>query len=49
MEWIKLTDQKPENGQMIVKKWLSTGNVWAGKHIAHPKYESFDLWIPLPK
>lgn len=46
-DWIRTTDQVPENGRLIVKRWAN-GNVWAGVHVAHPKHESFDEWLPLP-
>jgi len=48
-EWILTADRKPKHGQLVVKGWDATGNVWAGKHIAHAKYESFDRWMPLPE
>jgi hypothetical protein len=48
-EWILTSEQKPEPGQLVVKYWAATGNVWAGKHIAHAKHESFDKWVPLPE
>ena len=46
--WISVYQAMPGNGQYIVKYWADTGNVWAGKHIVNPKFESFDYWMPLP-
>lgn len=47
-EWVLTSEQKPEHGQLVVKCWSATGNVWAGKHIAHAKHEAFDKWMALP-
>lgn len=48
-EWILTSEQKPELGQLVVKYWAATGNVWAGRHITQAKHESFDKWLPLPE
>lgn len=47
-EWVLAEDRKPEHGQLVVKYWRATGNMWVGKHISHAKHESFDKWFPLP-
>jgi hypothetical protein len=47
--WILISERQLEQGQLIVKYWSDTGCVWAGKHIAKPKFESFDKWFPLPE
>lgn len=44
--WIAAAHRLPEPGQLVVKRW-SNGNVWAGRHVAHPKHESFAEWMPL--
>jgi len=47
--WILTKEKTPEHGQLIVKYWAKTGEVWAGRHVASPKYESFDKWCLLPE
>jgi len=44
--WITTAHRLPEPGQLVVKRW-GNGNVWAGRHVAHPKHESFAEWMPL--
>lgn len=47
-DWIQAADQMPAHGQLVCKRWRRNGAVWAGVHVASPKYESFDEWVPLP-
>jgi hypothetical protein len=54
MEWISTKDELPKPGDLIVKKWLYNGAVWAGRYsqpasLASRGDSSFDLWIKLPE
>lgn len=46
--WINVKDKLPEDGQLVVKYWSKTDQVWAGVHRDNPKYLTFDLWYALP-
>lgn len=48
MNWIKTSEQLPEQGQLIVKRWISKDSVWAGVFSGSAKDSSFDEWFPLP-
>ena len=52
MKWISTKDEMPKPGELIVKKWLYNGAVWAGiysppKTLSSQGDNSFDLWVSL--
>lgn len=53
MSWISTKDESPKPGDLIVKKWLYNGAVWAGRYapptsLSSRGDNSFDLWFKLP-
>lgn len=47
MNWIPVTERRPEFGELIVAYFSKPDTLWAGKYIGIK--QSFDYWTPVER